>query len=110
GTKRVMSIDRESLDRSIASCSAFSTTTNPPFETSHPLTISSAGTSTSWKGHQCFCLIGVLQLRCRIRKETSDWRATGFGAGASPTGIETRPKEMEPFQVVRICSQSSREQ
>jgi hypothetical protein len=34
----------------------------------------------------------------------SDWRAAGFVAGASPTGIETRPKLSEPFQVVRIVS------
>ena len=32
-----------------------------------------------------------------------DWRAAGFVAGASPTGMFTRPKLTEPFQDVRIC-------
>ena len=32
----------------------------------------------------------------------SDERAAGFVAGARPTGIETSPKLIEPFQVVRI--------
>src|SRR5262245_18643514 len=32
----------------------------------------------------------------------SDCRAAGFVAGASPTGIETRPKLRDPFQVTRI--------
>ena len=40
--------------------------------------------------------------RWSSRNETSDWRAAGFVAGASPTGIETRPKLSEPFQDVRM--------
>ena len=32
----------------------------------------------------------------------SDARADGFVAGASPTGIVTRLKLIDPFQVVRI--------
>ena len=32
----------------------------------------------------------------------SDERAAGFVAGARPTGIETSPKLIEPFHVVRI--------
>jgi hypothetical protein len=49
-------------------------------------------------------LMGVPHSRWRSRNETSDWRAAGFVAGASPTGIETRPKLSEPFQVVRMVS------
>jgi len=46
--------------------------------------------------------MGVMQSRWSMRNETSDWRAAGFVAGASPTGIETRPKLRDPFQEVRI--------
>ena len=97
-----MSIARDVVSRSIASRSASSTITNSPFETSQPRTISSGPTSRSCVGHQRFCLIGVLHSRCRSRKDTSDWRAAGFVAGASPTGIVTSPKLIAPFQVVRI--------
>src|SRR4029079_3483881 len=45
---------------------------------------------------------GVLHSRCSVRNETSDWRAAGFVAGARPTGMLTRPKLMEPFQIVRM--------
>ena len=86
----------------IASRSASSTTTNSPFETSQPLTSSSRSTSRSCVGHQRFCLIGVRHSRCSVRNETSDWRAAGFVASASPTGMLTRPKLMEPFQIVRM--------
>ena len=34
----------------------------------------------------------------------SEDRAAGFVAGARPTGIETSPKLIEPFQVVRMRS------
>jgi hypothetical protein len=47
-------------------------------------------------------LIGVLHSTCSWRKETSDARAAGFVAGARPTGIVTRLKLIDPFQVVRI--------
>ena len=76
--------------------------TNWPFATSKPRTISSCVTSRSCVGHQRFCLIGVAHSRWSRRKETSDWRAAGFVAGASPTGIETRPKLRDPFQEVRM--------
>ena len=33
----------------------------------------------------------------------SDWRAAGFVAGASPTGIVTRPKVSDPFQLMRMA-------
>ena len=36
----------------------------------------------------------------------SDCRAAGLVAGARPTGMLTRPKLIEPFQVVRIWLQS----
>ena len=101
-TKRVISIERESSERSIASRSASSTIRNCPFVTSKPRTISSCDTSRSCVGHQRFCLMGVEHSRWRSRKETSDWRAAGLVAGASPTGIETSPKLSEPFQDVRI--------
>ena len=32
----------------------------------------------------------------------SDWRAAGFVAGASPTGMLTRPKLSDPFQETRM--------
>src|SRR5581483_6493588 len=38
---------------------------------------------------------------------TSDWRAAGFVAGARPTGMLTRPKLMDPFQVVRMGTEKS---
>src|SRR5262249_8703753 len=82
---------------------ASSTMTNCPFVTSKPRTISSCETSRSCVGHQRFCLIGVAHSRCRSRKETSDWRAAGFVAGARPTGMETSPKLRDPFQVVLIA-------
>ena len=97
-----MSIAREVVSRSIASRSASSTITNSPFATSQPRTISSGPTSRSCVGHQRFCLIGVLHSRCRSLNETSDCRAAGFVAGASPTGIVTSPKLIAPFQVVRM--------
>src|SRR5881396_2874491 len=90
----------------IASRSASSTTTNSPFETSQPLTSSSRSTSRSWVGHHRFCLIGVRHSRCSIRNETSDCRAAGAVAGASPIGMLTRPKLIEPFQVVLMSSES----
>ena len=97
-----MSIVRESSWRSSASSSASSTTTNWPFATSQPLTSSSASTSRSCFGHQRFCLIGVRHSRWSRRNETSDCRAAGFVAGASPTGMLTRPKLSDPFQVTRM--------
>src|SRR5580765_1714385 len=106
GTKRSMSIVRESSCRSSASRSASSTTTNWPFATSQPLTSSSGPTSRSCFGHQRFCLIGVRHSRWSRRNETSDCRAAGFVAGASPTGMLTSPKLTEPFQDVRICRES----
>ena len=45
-------------------------------------------------------LIGVPHSRCNIRKDTSDCRAAGFVARAIPTGMLTRPKLMDPFQIV----------
>ena len=101
-----MSIVRESSCRSSASSSASSTTTNWPFATSQPLTSSSGPTSRSCFGHQRFCLIGVRHSRCSSRNETSDWRAAGFVAGASPTGMLTSPKLSDPFQVTRMTLQS----
>ena len=102
-TKRVISIERESSARSIASRSASSTMTNWPFVDLEARARSRPGvTSRSCVGHQRFCLIGVEHSRCRSRNETSDCRAAGFVAGASPTGIETRPKLRDPFQVVRM--------
>src|SRR5687768_12640566 len=86
----------------IASRSASSTTTNSPLATSQPLTISSRPTSRSCTSHQRFCLIGVMHSRCSWRNETSDWRAAGFVASASPTGMLTSPKLLEPFQIVRM--------
>src|SRR5262245_7505341 len=86
----------------IASRSASSTITNSPFETSQPFTSSSRSTSRSCVGHQRFCLIGVRHSRWSVRKDTSDCRAAGFVASASPTGMLTRPKLMDPFQIVRM--------
>ena len=40
-----------------------------------------------------------------MRKLTSDCRAAGFVASASPTGMLTSPKLMEPFQIVRMALQ-----
>ena len=60
------------------------------------------GSSRSCIGHQRFCLMGERHSRCSSRKETSDWRAAGFVAGASPTGMLTRPKLSDPFQVTRM--------
>src|SRR5690242_4001625 len=97
-----MSIERDVSRCSIASSSASSTVTNWPFATSHPRTSSSDSTSRSCTGHQRFCLIGVPHSRCSIRNDTSDCRAAGFVAGARPTGMLTRPKLTEPFQVVRM--------
>jgi hypothetical protein len=37
-----------------------------------------------------------------MRKETSDCRAAGFVARAIPTGMLTKPKLMDPFQIVFI--------
>ena len=107
GTNREMSIARDVSCCAIASRSASSTITNWPFETSQPLTSSSFGTSRSCVGHHRFCLIGVLHSRWSVRKETSDERAFGVVAGASPTGIVTRPKLRDPFQIVRMGPLSS---
>src|SRR3954469_24701315 len=104
-----MSIVRELLDARVSSASrsASSIWTNWPFETSQPRTISSDSTSTSCTGHHRFCLIGVPHSRWSCRNETSDWRAADFVAGASPTGMFTRPKLIEPFQDVRIGERKS---
>src|SRR5262249_7622252 len=40
--------------------------------------------------------------RCNVRKVTSEARALGAVAGARPTGMVTRPKLRDPFQVVRM--------
>src|SRR5712691_1340496 len=108
GTKRVISIARESSACWIASRSASSTITNSPFATSQPLTISSGPTSRSCTGHQRFCWIGVLHSRCSCRNDTSDARAFGDVARARPMGMLTRPKLSEPFQIVRICTSNCR--
>jgi hypothetical protein len=47
-------------------------------------------------------LIGVPHSRCSIRNDTSDCRAAGLVARAIPTGMLTKPKLMDPFQIVRI--------
>src|SRR5881394_3570778 len=111
-TKRPISIERLVSRCSIASRSASSTRTNWPLATSQPRTSSSDSTSRSCTGHQRFCLIGDPHSRWSMRNETSDWRAAGFVAGARPTGMFTRPKLTEPFQVVRIftgnCTWASR--
>src|SRR5207244_2835646 len=52
-------------------------------------------------GHQRFCLIGVPHSRCRVRKATSD----RWVARASPIGMLTRPKLMDPFQIVRMATE-----
>ena len=109
GTKRLISIDARRVELSSASSSASSTGTNWPFATSQPRTISSGESSISWTGHQRFCLIGVRHSRCSILNWTSDWRADDAVAGASPTGMLTRPKLIDPFQVVRMCRRKSRE-
>src|SRR2546421_7187795 len=96
-TKRRMSIDCERVSAT-ASRSDSSTSTNSPFATSQPLTSSSGSTSRSWCGHHRFCLIGVPHSRCSVRKATS----VRCVARASPIGMLTRPKLMEPFQIVRI--------
>src|SRR6476659_2709414 len=103
-----MSIERDVFCRSIASRSASSTITNWPFATSQPRTISSWVTSRSCTGHQRRFLIGVLHSSCSCRNEMADARADGFVAGASPTGIVTRLKLIEPFQVVRMGQLNSR--
>ena len=92
-----MSIDCERV-RATASRSDSSTRTNWPLANSQPLTSSSASTSRSWTGHQRFCLIGVPHSRWSVRKDTS-FRCC---ATASPIGMLTRPKLMEPFQIVRM--------
>src|SRR5690348_8886100 len=97
-----MSIERESSCCEIASRSASSTITNSPLATSQPLTISSGPTSRSCVGHQRFWRIGVLHSRWSVRKLTSDCFAFGVVARARPTGMLTRPKEMDPFQIVRM--------
>src|SRR5262249_21417708 len=101
-TNRSMSIDRDVFWRSIASRSASSMITNWPFATSQPRTISSFSTIRSWNGHHFRFWIGVWHSSWSCRKEMSDARADGFVAGASPTGIVTRLKLIDPFQVVRI--------
>src|SRR5437016_10875217 len=103
-----MSIERESSLSAIASRSASSTITNSPFATSQPLTISSAPTSRSCVGHQRLLRIGVLHSLWSVRKLTSDCRAFGAVARASPTGMLTRPKLIDPFQIVRILPSKSR--
>src|SRR5438034_408777 len=97
-----MSMERESSCSVIASRSASSTITNSPLATSQPFTISSGPTSRSWVGHQRFWRIGVLHSRWSVRKLTSDCFAFGVVARARPTGMLTRPKEMDPFQIVRM--------
>src|SRR3954447_8221379 len=76
--------------------------TNSPFATSQPFTISSGPTSRSWVGHQRFWRMGVLHSRWSVRKLTSDCFAFGVVARARPTGMLTRPKEIDPFQIVRM--------
>ena len=90
------------LSTSSASSSSSSTGTNCPLAASQPFTISSGASSTSWNGHQRFCLIGVKQVRCSILNCTSDCRAEDAVAGESPTGMLTSPKLIDPFQVVRM--------
>src|SRR3989442_9898952 len=97
-------MERDSSWSVIASRSASSTMTNSPLATSQPLTISSGPTSRSWVGHQRFCRIGVLHSRWRVRKLTSDCFAFGVVASARPTGMLTRPKLMDPFQIVRMAA------
>ena len=84
-----------------ASRSDSSTSTYWPFANSQPLTSSSASTSRSWTGHQRFCLIGVPHSRWRVRNDTS----CRWVASASPMGMLTRPKLMDPFQIVRMRNQ-----
>src|SRR5919204_1065885 len=105
-TKRVIAIVRESSARDRVSRSASSMTTNWPFATSHPLTISSFETSRSCCGHQRLFLIGVRHSLWSIRNDTSDSRAAGFVASAIPTGMLTKPKLIDPFQTVLIRGRS----
>src|ERR1700756_2797417 len=81
-----------------ASRSDSSTSTYWPFANSQPLTSSSGSTSRSCTGHQRFCLIGVPHSRWSVRNETS----CRWVARASPTGMLTRPKLIDPFQMVRM--------
>src|SRR4030095_4384298 len=97
-----MSIERDSSCCVIASRSASSTMTNSPLATSQPFTISSGPTSRSCVGHQRFWRIGVLHSRWSVRKLTSDCFAFGVVARARPTGMLTRPKLIDPFQMVRM--------
>src|SRR6266550_1769309 len=92
-----MSIDCERWSAT-DSRSDSSTSTNSPFATSQPLTSSSGSTSRSWYGHHRFCLIGVPHSRCSVLKATSDF----WVARASPIGMLTRPKLIDPFQMVLI--------
>src|SRR5215207_2585908 len=46
--------------------------------------------------------MGVLHSRWSVRKLTSDCLALGVVARARPTGMLTRPKEIDPFQTVRM--------
>src|SRR6476619_7152301 len=64
--------------------------------------MTSGPTSRSWVGHQRFCRIGVLHSRCNVRKLTSDCFAFAVVARARPTGMLTRAKEIDPFQIVRM--------
>src|SRR3954466_11600165 len=98
-----MSIDWERW-RATDSRSPSSTSTYSPLATSQPLTSSSASTSRSWNGHHRFCLIGVPHSRCRVRNATSD----RWVAKASPIGMLTRPKLIDPFQIVRMCTGNCR--
>src|SRR5215210_5446321 len=97
GTKRTMSTDCERCNAT-ASRSESSMSTNWFFANSQPLTSSSASTSRSWKGQYRFCLIGVPHSRCSVRKAVS----LRCCATASPIGMLTRPKLMDPFQMVRM--------
>src|SRR5581483_1469851 len=94
-TKRRISIHCDRCSAT-ASRSDSSTMTNSPFATSQPLTSSSASTSRSWNGHHRFCLIGVPHSRCSVRNATS----LRWVASASPIGMLTRPKLIDPFQIV----------
>src|SRR5438094_7442163 len=46
--------------------------------------------------------MGVLHSRWSVRKLTSDCLAFGVVARARPTGMLTKPKLMDPFQIVRM--------
>src|SRR4029079_5328043 len=99
--KRRIRMDCERVSAT-ASRSASSTRTYCPFANSQPLTSSSGSTSRSCTGHQRFCLIGVPHSRWSVRNETS----CRWVASASPTGMLTRPKLIDPFQMVRMRSPS----